>query len=431
MRRFCFLLVVLAGVLQRTAPAEDKDKMRLFNTFYLDGATVTYVLTMRQDRTFDLYSAAGGHVSGTFRPNDEFFSMTAGAVKRYFSYSFKSRNVKLGSREMDRTIKGDLLGEMPPLHESSGHALYVAEGEWRSKGRPLFNPQEAAAKPAAPVAGVQEPVIGNPRPANSPPAAAPQPPAAPSPSPASPPPPAAAAQPPGSCADLAGTYYPRGRKNECLVITANGCFAYVPPQGAAQNGALLRTDYEITFVGAASKRYFTLRLVPGGFELARRATDVTKPGDVLGGMPPQDREPASWLKEGAEQAAPAAPQAAPATSAPDVPRAQPAGVPVKSLQALVGKFVYKPSPFLAETLLVAEDGSFTYKDSAGANATGKLRFEDDVLVFASGEEVRRFTAVLEGPNLTLTRAKDDSPKSKNDLSSMSPTTLQTAKYEKK
>jgi len=218
------------------------------------------------------------------------------------------------------------------------------------------------------------------------------------------------------------------------VITANGCFAYVSPQGTARNGTLLRADNEITFVGAEHKRHFTLRLVPGGVELSRRAADVTKPGDVLGAMPPQDREPFGWLKEKEGQAAPVPPsQAPPAPPAPAalVAETRPAAVPVKSIQAIAGRFVYKPNPFTAETLAVAEDGSFTYKDSAGASAAGKLSLDGDVLVFASGGEVRRFTGVLEGPNLTLTCAKDDSPKSKNDLSAMSPTSLKTATYERK
>ena len=39
--------------------------------------------------------------------------------------------------------------------------------------------------------------------------------------------------------------------------------------------------------------------------------------------------------------------------------------------------------------------------------------------------------VFFGQRVSLTCAKGDAPKSKNDLSSMSPTTLQTAKYEKR
>ena len=124
---------------------------------------------------------------------------------------------------------------------------------------------------------------------------------------------------------------------------------------------------------------------------------------------------------------------APPPVAPPTPAVQPAaaGMPVKSVQAIVGTFVHKPNPFLSETLEVRADGSFTYKDSNGATASGKATFEEDVLVLTAGEVVRRFAASMEGARLQLKCAKDDAPTFKNDLASMSPTVLKVARYDKK
>lgn len=433
MRRICLAIAVLAAVLHRAAPAADEDKARLFNTFYLDGDRVTYVLTMRKDRTFDLYGPDGSHAAGTIRCTDEYVTFTAGDVKRYFRFGFRSHDVKLGCRENDKAVKGSLLGELPPVNDREVHTLYVSEGAWLKKGRPLFKPHDVVARSSEPTSRLQEPVVRAPNQEVSSPPSVP------------------GSQPAVSFDDVAGTYYPNGKKDECLVIIANGCFGYVPVEGAAQNGTLLRTGGEISFVGPDCKRHFALRLVPSGFELTRRLTDVTKPADVLGRMPPQGNAPVVWMKAKEPGDQPAAQQplaqpaaqpappglAAPAAVAPpaDTKSAaappQPAPLPVKDVQAIVGAFVYKPNPFLAETLAIAADGSFTYKDSNGANATGKLSFEGDVLVFSSGEGARRFTASLEGPGLTLTCAKNDTTELKNDLGAMSPTALKTARYEKK
>jgi len=434
MRRICLASIILAAFLHCAAPATDEDKARLFNTFYLDGDRVTYVLTMRRDRTFDLYGPDGSHTAGTVRADDDYVTLSAGGLKRYFRYSFKSRDLKLGCRENDKRVKGELLGELPPVNDFEVHTLYLSEGDWRKKGRPLFKPREAAARATEPSARVQEPVVGTPNPAAGTPSPVAKSPAASIPNSV---PPATSqvpsTQPAVSFDDMAGTYYPNGKKDQCLVITANGCFGYVPVEGAAQNGTLLRTDNEISFVGPDHKRHFALRLLPSGFELTRRPTDVIKPEDVLGRMPPQGREAVVWMKakEPGDQPAPAKTEEPVENRNLKVENPVLAPTPVRNVQAIVGTFVYKPNPFLAETLVIGEDGSFTYKDSNGANAAGKLSFEGDVLVFTAGEVVRRFTGALEGAGVTLTSEKNDKPSQKNDLASMSPTTLKTARYEKK
>jgi hypothetical protein len=55
---------------------------------------------------------------------------------------------------------------------------------------------------------------------------------------------------------------------------------------------------------------------------------------------------------------------------------------------------------------------------------------DGVLTITSGEVVRKFSGSFDGKTLTLNCAPDDAPKFKNDMASMSPTVLKTAKYER-
>ncbi|MCY3022944.1 MAG: hypothetical protein NTW87_28540 [Planctomycetota bacterium] len=416
------------GVLTFAAWGVDDNKAKLFKTFYLDGDAVTYVLTMRADRTFDLYGPNGQHVSGTIRADDEHVTLTAGQTKRFFHYEHKGHDMKLWRREDDRPVKGSLMGELPPTSDFETQILYLCEANWKKKGRPEFKPPPKA--PAQePATTVQEPVVRSQTPAAGVP-------------PAQPP----ATKPQGSFADLAGTYFLDGKTKDCLVLTADGCFGYVTGDGTVQNGTLLRTDDELTFIGPEHKRYFTARPVAGGVELTRRPADVIKPSDILGRMPPQERQPALWLKRVEAPAAtpkkdnppepiagpplPPAPPPEPAKVAKVTPP-QPAAVPVKSVEALVGTFVHKPNPFLSETLVVKADGSFSYKDSNGAAAEGKVTFEGEVMTLTSGEVIRRFTAALDGGGLSLACAKDDAPKFRNDLATMSPTVLKTARYEKK
>jgi len=449
MWRSVAMLSLLAAVLSRPACASDEERAKLYNTWYLDGERITLVLIVHPDRTFDFYGPGNAHVGGKVRATSEDVSLTAGGVKRAFHWDIKNHDLRLRCRDDDQTAKGDLLGEMPP---AKGQGLYICEANWKKSGKPVFKAPPAGDRTA--VAPVAPPKVVAPETNVQAPAIKAQ----------------------ASTADLAGTYYLQGAAGECLVITADGCFGYVPAKGDAQNGSLLRTDDELTFVGTSHRRQFAVRTVPTGIELTRRATDVIKPTDVLGRMPPQERDPVVWVKKKVDTTAaqpqppvgtdapktapqpvapppvaptpvapppvtPPAPAVQPPPVTPPAPPpvappatetpAQPAATPVKSVQAMVGTFVHKPNPFLSETLEVKDDGSFTYKDSNGATASGKATFEDDVLVLTAGEVVRRFTASMEGARLTLKCAKDDAPKFKNDLASMSPTVLKVARYDKK
>lgn len=433
MRRFLLFVCFVGAVAALTTRASDEDKARLFNTFYREGAHISYVLIMRADRSFDLYGPDNGHVAGTFRADEDYVTLSAGGVKRHFKYAFKEHDVRLECRKEDRPVKGDLLGQMPPLKREDSHTLYVCEREWAKKGMPLFKPPSQVAPPVTQVSPPTAPVPPAAPPAVTPPAA---------------PMPVAKA----SFVDMAGTYMLDVKGTECVVITADGCFGYVTA-GASQSGTLLRAGDELTFVGTQHERRFTVKVVPEGLEVTRRQADVVKADDLLGRMSPQDRATVLWVKkaQGGAQAAPSAPVVAPVPAVPPPVATQPVPAPaappvetpatpaptpaaaaaVKDIKSIVGTFVHKPNPFLSETVVIAEDGTFAYRDSNGAKAAGKVAIEDGVLVLTSEGVVRRFTATFDGGTLTLTCAKGDAPELKNDLASMSPTVLKTAQYTKK
>ncbi|MCZ7644574.1 MAG: hypothetical protein M5U26_04700 [Planctomycetota bacterium] len=125
---------------------------------------------------------------------------------------------------------------------------------------------------------------------------------------------------------------------------------------------------------------------------------------------------------------PKVPQPAPD---PDPPLEQPKPPkPVASLEQLAGSFQYKPNPLVTEKLVLKADGSFEYRDSNGAQVAGQAAFEGGVLKLQAGEVVRQLSAKLEGGALVLTRTSGDRPKILNDLATMSPSVLETARYEK-
>ena len=65
------VFLVAAGI-----RAEDDDKARLFNTYYLDGERATYVLILRDNRTFELYGPDNDKISGSLRASAEHITLT-------------------------------------------------------------------------------------------------------------------------------------------------------------------------------------------------------------------------------------------------------------------------------------------------------------------------------------------------------------------
>jgi hypothetical protein len=411
------LLVPLLCVISR-AYAVDDDKAGLFNTFYLEGDQGPYVLVMRENKTFDLYGPGGAHLNGTVRASAEHVTLTSGEVKRFFHFDLGGSTLKLGRRDTDKLTKGNLLGTLPPTTDT--REVWATETLWRKRGH---KPMEF------PASGV---------PVGPPPVAVNPPPDGPATRPVAP-----AAIPAGAqdFNDIVGSYAVTSEGlTDSLTIAADGTFDYTPPGGTRQRGTLLRADNELSFVSAQHTRHLSMRRTADGLELSRRDTDVLKAGDPIGTMPPTERKPLVWKRQrGSPAPAPVAvPEAAPApVAAPPVVVAPPpaapkaAGVAVRDLKTITGTYVHKANPFISETLIFADDGSFTYKDSNGATASGNAKIDNDVLVLTAGEVVRRFKASTEDRALVLHCDGEDKPAFKNDLASMSPTVLKVAKYEKK
>ncbi len=416
MKRYVRMLLVLPllGMLSH-AHAVDDDKAGLFNTFYLEGDRGPYVLIMRENKTFDLYGPGGAHLNGTVRASSEHVTLTSGEIKRFFHFDLGGSTLKLGRRDTDKLTKGNLLGTLPPTTDS--REVWATETLWRKRGHEPFK---------IPAGGVPPVAVSPPEP--EPAATRPVTPAA-VPTPATP-----ATAAPADFNDIAGTYaITSNGLTDTLTIGADGTFDYTPPGGARQRGTLLRTDNELSFVSTNHTRHLTLRKTGDGLELTRRDTDVLKAGDAIGTMPPTDRTPLIWTRQRGEARVPVA-QPPASVSAPVTAVAtevKPAGVPVQNVRALAGTYVHKANPFIAETIVIAEDGGFSYKDSNGATAAGKAVIENEILVLTSGEVVRRFKASTENQALVLRCDGEDKPLFKNDLASMSPTVLKVAKYEKK
>jgi hypothetical protein len=449
-----WMLPVLCAVVCFKLAAADGDKTELFNTFYLDGERVTYVLIIRPGtpRTFELHGPDNAHVAGAVRVSGEHITLNAGAVKRFLHYDTPGGNLKLGRRETDVATKGDLLGEMPPATAAAPRAVFLSEENWKKKGRPVFSAKARPAEPARP------PVVDKPLVVDDPLAEPVLDPAK-----TAPPAPEPAIEAIGNFDDICGVYQTQGAKGrDSLRISAEGRFEYTRADGAKQAGAIIRDDNELTFVGGDIKRHFAIRVNEGGVEFKRRNVDVVKPAETLGSMPPQDREPLVWVKkEGLSPSAKPAPveplaPAKPAPAAPSViddplgdpvldkpapveppaPRSelekapQPAAAAVADAKAIQGKFTHKHNLFIAETLEFKADGGVSYSASNGARASGAYKVENGKLTLSSGEVERRFSAALEGSTLVLQRAADDAPQFTNDLATLSPTVLKTARFER-
>jgi hypothetical protein len=210
-----------------------------------------------------------------------------------------------------------------------------------------------------------------------------------------------------------------------------------------------------------------------GLQFSRRDTDVPKLGDPLGEMAPVERVPVAWKRQGEAGIAagplrpleplppattnppaevkvqpPATPTVTvtpPAVTTPELPKpvvttpeppkpvAPPVSVPgvARTLADLAGSYTHKPNPLVSESWVLQADGKFQYKDSNGADISGTAQLNGDVLKLQSEEVVRNFIVTPgEGGALLLSRAADDNPRILNDLASMSPSVLKSAKYEK-
>lgn len=456
MLRGCRLSAFVAAFLCLCAGvhAEDKDKARLFNTFFLEGESVSWYLVFRSDRTFEIISPDGRKATGQYVASDKEIYIAG----RHFQYKFESSNVTFTPTEKDSAGSG-VLSELPP-RERGQKAKFFSTQSWQKMGRDT--------KPPAVVA---EPPPANQPPVSQPPANLPPP---PSPLPINPVVIASEPSKPVAVAKVAGLYgYSDAQQREHrLSLTEGGTFEYIGPDGRKANGTFVYLNGEITLDSGFHRRHLDLAETPGGVLITRRDTDVLKPGDPLGEMPPQERVSLSYKNRGNPVAGPGpaiapvpdpvvsdvrpippAPVPAPVErpapkppetvgKAPELEKPKPvepekplpvvagANVP-KSLEELAGTYVFRPNPLVTETWVLKANGSFEYSDSNKASASGTAALDRGVLHLKAGEVERSFKVTVQGNLLVLSRTNEDNPKITNDLSTMSPSASPEAKYEKR
>lgn len=438
MNRGCrYSALLLTLILSAALRAEDKDKARLFNTFYLEGDSVSWYLLFRSDRSFEIISPAGRKATGQFVASDKEIYIAG----RHFQYKFESGNVTFTPTEKDGTGDG-ILSELPPRAKTQ-KTKYISQQNWQKLGHDA-SPPTVVAEPA-------------PTPKDPPPVPKPLE------TPTTPNNPVATRVPVSGKISGAYTY-----GEHTLTLGDGGTFDYAGPDGRKANGTYVYVNGEITLDSGFHRRHLDFSETPGGVLITRRDTDVLKPGDALGEMPPQERSALTFKKRDvgtasptivpviapikepdvkpiptdpiAEKPAPKPPD--PVIKKPDPvvekpvekPKPQPqgqAGVVPKSLADLAGTYVFRPNPLVTETWVLKADGAFDYSDSNGAKVSGTAAIDGGVLHLKAGEVERTFNASTQGNLLVLTRTTQDNPKITNDLSTMSPSASPEAKYEKR
>ncbi|GMV82380.1 MAG: hypothetical protein AMXMBFR7_35640 [Planctomycetota bacterium] len=463
-----FAACMAAWTLALPAHARDKEKRRLFNTFYFEGEGGVWSLEISLERVYRLVSPDGQLLKGKATYSEDQLALAVPEGRRHFDFRFEGDNVWLTPSKKDETLAAGLLSRLPPLRKGE-KVLLVSRDDWKAKGKPEPPAPKDESEPAAPDATL--PAV---------------PPSAPGPS------------------SLSGHFrhtMAGGQAHE-LKLASNGTFEYAAPSGQRARGTFVFVRGELTLDSGFHRRQLSVQLQGEELQFWRRETDILKLGDPLGEMPPQDRaalvykkvggapalEPLPAKTPGAEPVTPvapvnpdapatapvepAAPEPAPtpvpppepapvaktevppepepvkpppppATPAPKVAQPAPAAPPptptpapagvlaVASIEALAGSYRYRPNPLVTERFTVKADGGFLYRDSNGAEAAGTLVFEGEVLKMQSGEVVRLLTATLEeGKFLVLKRTEKDRPKILNDLATMSPSVLESARYEK-
>ncbi|MCZ7644573.1 MAG: hypothetical protein M5U26_04695 [Planctomycetota bacterium] len=266
-------LLVCAGL-----HARDKDKERLFNTFYADGDKVTWVLVLNQDRTYRVIGPDGKALDGKLVASNDEMALTQADGRRHFSFKFDGDSVWLTPSKKDEPNLAGLLGRVPPTGRNE-RFLYVDEETWVAKGRAKL---AAAGPPVQPDAPAPGPAAPNP--------AVPQP-AVPAP-------------------EKVDGHYRRvqGQQTWELKLAANGTFEYLAANGQKANGTYLYVAGELTMDSGFHRRHLAIREADSGIQFWRREVDILKLGDPLGEMPPQDRDPDVWTRLGAAPPREAAPQ---------------------------------------------------------------------------------------------------------------------------
>lgn len=101
------------------AEAHDRDKRELFNTFQLPGAGGSYLLTLRQDRTFSLQGPCGTAICGQFNASGREIGLWYANAHRHFRYATDGCTLTLEPTSKDTPCPRDLLGGMPPARRGA------------------------------------------------------------------------------------------------------------------------------------------------------------------------------------------------------------------------------------------------------------------------------------------------------------------------
>jgi hypothetical protein len=454
--RACVVFLTVFACLTVLGEEKDKDKRRLFNTFFLDGDRVTYVLTLREDRTFELFAPDGQSVRGTFIASDKAIAFPFKGGLRHFEYDFDGKDVKLQPTKQDRPQAGVLLGSLPPIGADS-KVIFVCLQNWQQRGLPTAPNRPANVALTTPATTPVPPTV---------PIVPPVTPAVPVVKPAEPQIATAGQTGPK---EVTGTYSWVDDKGRAAVLRLRegGTFDYISPDGHRDGGTYLYVNGELNLDSGFWRRHFLVAEAANGLSFTRRETDVPKLGDGLGEMAPAQGA-AIWSKVNDAVAVPPAPvtpiqplpqqPAVPVATQPvlpvtppvpvvPVPATQPKPVPAPEpaqtapaapqakptdLAQLIGSYTHRPNPLVSETWTLAQGGQFEYRDSNGAKVSGTATLNGDLLKLQSGEVVRLFSVGIEDTGaLVFTRVAEDAPRILNDLASMSPSVLKSARYDKK
>lgn len=457
----CAVLFTVCSCLTALGEEQDKDKRRLFNTFFLDGDRVTFVVTLRADRSYEIFTPDGQVVRGNYVASDKAIAFPFPGGLRHFEYDFDGKDVKLKPTKQDRPQAGTVLGSMPPIGADSKVVLVCLQN-WRQRGLPTTPNQPAKVALTTPATPPVTPPI--------PPIAPVIPPVEPVVPVVKPAPPKVAPVASDAPKDITGTYSWIDAQDRAAVLRLRdgGTFDYIAPDGHRDGGTYLYLNGELNLDSGFWRRHFLVAEAANGLSFTRRETDVPKLGDGLGEMAPAQGT-AVWTKVNDKMVAqptpvtpvqplptdpvppvvplvtPPEPVADPATPVAPAPVTQPKpvgpatpAVPAvaqakpANLDQLIGSYTHRPNPLVSETWTLAEGGQFEYRDSNGAKVSGTATLNGDLLRLQAGDVVRLFSVGVENTGaLVFTRVAEDAPRILNDLASMSPSVLKSARYDKK
>jgi hypothetical protein len=286
------LLLCLCGLFCAGARAPALEVEALYATWYLDGEKPTYVLTLRNDRTFALIGPDGFQVSGKFfinRNGDKFDLIWEDkdrglTVGRQWFFQVKGPVLTLDSQKGDRPVPGVTLGDMPPV---SGKKTYLGQARWKELGRPADPPKPAAPPPAATIASTTPPTTAA---AGIPPATA----AAPAAQFVVP----SGAKPVESLAAIAGSYSHRTGPlvTETWTIQEDGKFRWQDSYGSDVSGVAKLEGGRLSLEAGGVARSFAASVEGGRLFLVRGAEDRPGTANALCAMSPSSLPAAKYVK---------------------------------------------------------------------------------------------------------------------------------------